>query len=231
MHKPDYHVNVLPDWRTIYVEVPKAACTTIKVLLSERLGGLRCDPLEIHLRAKSRIPTIMEVGPRRFFSIVDDPEALIFTFVRNPYARIVSCYRDKVEPYPLSRHGGFNREVRAFFSRRLSALDLGKPLPFDWFVKMACETSRDTTNGHWLAMDRLLSKHDVVCAFIGRVENFDADIQRVCERLCMPPPRRRMNPTEPARLSEWITPDIRDAVRSAYREDFERFAYSTTVPS
>ena len=231
VHSPDYHVNVLADWKTIYFDIPKAACTTIKILLSERLGGgCGCDPVEVHPRAKSGIPGILDVGPHNFFSVADDPEALIFTFVRNPYARIVSCFRDKVERHPLGRRGPFSRDIRAFFGQRLDVLDPGKPLPFEWFVEMACATSRDTSNGHWLTMDRLLPQHDVVCTFVGRVENFDSDIRVVCERLKMTAPRQKMNATGKVRISEWLTPSIKDAIRSAYREDFDRFAYSTTVP-
>jgi hypothetical protein len=187
--------------------------------------------MDVHLRAKSRIPGVLDVGPRRFFSVADDPDALIFSFVRNPYARIVSCYRDKIEPHPISELGVIGRDAEAFFGQRLAALDRGKPLPFDWFAEMACATARVTPNGHWMTMDRLLPKHDVVCTVVGRVERFDADIQAVCERLRMPAPRQRRNSTGAARLSEWMTPRIRDLVRSAFREDFERFGYSTTVPT
>ncbi len=186
--------------------------------------------MEVHQRTKSGIPGIVDVGPHRFFSVADDPETLIFTFVRNPYARIVSCFRDKVERHPLCSRGGFNRDIRAFFGQRLNVLDLGSSLSFEWFVEMACATSRDASNGHWLTMNRLLPEHDVVCTFIGRVESFDSDIQTVCAQLHMAPPTRKVNATGKVRVSDWLTPSIRDAIRSAFREDFDRFGYSMAVP-
>lgn len=231
VHGADYHVHVLPPTKTIYIEVSKAACTSIKLLLSESLHGpFALDALDIHKRAQSRIPTISDVGARRFFALVDDPDTLIFTFVRNPYARIVSCYRNKLERHALGARRALNRDLRSYFGPRLDSMDPAKPLSFAHFVEMACATSRTGKNGHWLAMDRLLPKDDVVCRFVGRVENYDADIKSVCARLNVQPRARRHNSSGAVRLSDWIGPDIRDAIMSAYREDFERFEYSTAVP-
>jgi len=173
---------------------------------------------------------------RRFFAIVDDPETLIFTFVRNPYARIVSCYRDKNEKYPIGTYGGsvsFVKDLQGFFGPRLSALDADKPLPFTWFAEMACEIARSGTNGHWLATDRLLPVSDVQCGFTGRVEQFDGDVKVVSDRLGVAPPiGGKMNASgPPIKLSDWITPSIKDRIRSAYNEDFERFQYSTAIPN
>jgi hypothetical protein len=229
VHNPDYHVNVLPERRTIYIEVSKAACTSLKLLLSEALHGpFPTEPMEVHERRKSGIPAIADIGVSRFFRLVDDPRTLTFTFVRNPYARLVSAYRDKVEPVPLGAGGGF-REIGAFFGRRLAALDPDRPLPFAWFVTMACETAESGRNGHWLAMDRLVPRADVVCRHVGRVEHFDSDILPVCDHLGIAPPRRRANATTPVRLADWITPSLGEAIRRAYRADFERFEYSTAV--
>jgi hypothetical protein len=229
---PDYTVNVLADRRVIYIDVPKAAGTTIKLMLSESLhGSFPQDPLKVHDRSFSGIPSIRDVGIRKFFDLVDDPNTFIFTFVRNPYARIVSCYRDKFQPYPIGFAGGCNRDAQKFFQGRLATLDRSKPLPFQWFVEMACATSRDTRNGHWLAMDRLVPKHDVVCRFVGRVEEFSESIEILCDRLGSRPPQRAANAMGPTRLADWISPSARDTVRLAYREDFERFGYSAIVPA
>jgi hypothetical protein len=237
VHNPDYHINVLPARKVIYFDIPKAACTTIKVLLSEALHGpFGHEPLCVHNRKMSRIPRIREVSIRRFFRMVDDPETLIFTFVRNPYERIVSCYRDKVEKYPIGAcigSEGFTKEVQEFFGQQLSKLDADKPLPFTWFVEMICETARSGKNGHWLAMDRLLPTHDVRCGFTGRVEQFDSDLEIVCGQIGVAPPiGRKLNVSGPPyKISDWITSSMKDRIRLAYREDFERFRYSTAFPN
>ena len=81
--------------------------------------------------------------------MVDDASHFVFTFVRNPYSRLVSCYRDKFQRHTLTARNGCMKDAHRFFGSRLRKLDQTQPLPFCWFVEMACATNRSGTDGHW----------------------------------------------------------------------------------
>src|SRR5271170_7993957 len=87
-------VNVLPQRKLIYIFVPKAASTRIRQTLA-KIDGRHMRSLRAGRHAKFRGP----YGPRSmtmsaFFRLVTHSDTLRFSFVRNPYARAVSCWAD-----------------------------------------------------------------------------------------------------------------------------------------
>src|SRR5262249_52924101 len=82
---------LLERYHAIYIETPKVACTSIKTVLARVLGislvETQGDPHRV------RWPTPDE-APSRSGSLF--PGLFTFAFVRNPWDRLVSCYRDKI---------------------------------------------------------------------------------------------------------------------------------------
>src|SRR5215813_14610212 len=100
-YEPDLLLNVLPAHRILYVVVPKAASTRIRQTLA-RVAGRRIRSLKPSRRLQFSGPH----GPRSmtkgsFFRFATNPATLRFSFVRNPYARAVSCWADKFRDKPL----------------------------------------------------------------------------------------------------------------------------------
>jgi hypothetical protein len=98
------------------------------------------------------------MGPKAFFELIDSPNSFVFSFVRNPNSRLVSCYADKFAQYPVTYRRGSMKDAHRCFSRELKRLPFDEPLPFPMFVDMACATNRTGTDGHWLLMDRMVPK-------------------------------------------------------------------------
>ena len=225
-HSPDYGIRILPSCKVVYVEVPKAACTTIKAVLQGHRGrndrGDRVDG--------EALKSIRNVGPRAFFELVDDPACFVFTFVRNPYTRLISAYFSKFGK-PLRSSGGFFWDAFRYFGARLFRLDWSKPLPFEWFVEMAVDTCRSGTDGHWMLMTRLVPRINLTCNFIGRIENFNRDFARVLEHLdasATEVPWLNAKPRVAA--ADLITDRLRARIYRAYQDDFERFQYPAALP-
>jgi hypothetical protein len=121
----------------VYVSIPKAACTELKLLIAEVEGGklntaekpyLRETrvPMLIHQRRLLDVPTVLDMNAGEIGELVSgQSNFFVFALVRNPFSRLVSTYENKVrmhEPgfqqagqlWGASRAGD---DVRAAFAR------------------------------------------------------------------------------------------------------------------
>lgn len=86
---------ILPDHRLAYFFVPKVACTSLKSMFFEIENGRPFQPFTVSGVEK----TVHAVYGHAFFDRVDTAALEGFTriaLVRDPVARIVSCYRNRI---------------------------------------------------------------------------------------------------------------------------------------
>jgi hypothetical protein len=176
-------VYVHEEAEVVYFDVPKCASTTIRFELFDNDNAFS-------LR-----------NPRHSLE-----QYLTFTFVRNPWDRLVSTWQMfTTDPRRV-------RQLQSMTDEDLSA--------FEAFVDFA----RDVPNHHWQRQVLFLPERvDVV----GRLETFDDDFARVLDRLGLPPrtaPRRRAGPPRrPYRT--YYTPALAAAVGRTYADDVDAFGY------
>ena len=103
-----YSTFVNLDRRYLYYEVPKAACTSMKLLIHslEKLppvqpfkGSARevRQDMFIHTRQNFQLKSLTDFDDQTQEHILTSPTFLRFTIVRNPYARLQSAWSDKVQ--------------------------------------------------------------------------------------------------------------------------------------
>ena len=97
-YAPNEHIDVLPAYQVIYVCVPKCASSCIKTTLSALVGRNLQTPEEAHERRLSGLRAPKHVSLATLWHLATSPSALRFAFVRNPYARLVSCWASKFRP-------------------------------------------------------------------------------------------------------------------------------------
>lgn len=230
-YAPNAHVDALPDHKLVYVSVPKSASTSIKMILSQLIGR-HPSPDQVHRRRVSGLPSPFEIGPGKFHRLVTDPATLRFTFVRNPYDRLVSAWADKFQGRPL-------RPGNAFIDRYLALRPLVDPtlpgegsdeLDFADFVIYASETAETRLDAHWQVQDDIVTMPGLVYDLIGHVETFERDIVPVLDHVGADAALRqdaRIPLRKTAHLSwqDYYTPDLARRVRRAYQRDFDRFGY------
>ena len=73
--------------KAIFVGIPKVATTSLYDVLSEKAGLARALSPE----GRHHLPGIPDVLVRKF------PDFFVFSFVRNPWSRVLSCYRYMIE--------------------------------------------------------------------------------------------------------------------------------------
>jgi hypothetical protein len=102
-YQPNVLIDVLPDQRIVYICVPKCASARIKKTLSALLGRRIQSSEEAYTRQRSGLKDPKAVGVSAFWRVAIDSAALRFSFVRNPYARLVSLWTHQFRNKPLVR--------------------------------------------------------------------------------------------------------------------------------
>jgi hypothetical protein len=235
--RPDYLVNVLPTQGVIYLVVPKAASTRIRATLGA-IDGRRSRSINPNRRQRFRGPQ----GPRSmtvrsFHRLATSPATLRFSFVRNPYARLVSCWADKFQDKPLAP--GRSRLIDDYLASRRdidATLPAGadQTLSFEQFVTFAAASASLRLDPHLQLQDDILSMPGIALDFIGRTESFDADFARVLHHIGVSDAIKgeshtRLNPSHHRQWPDYYTASLASAVHRAYQRDFDRFGYPRAI--
>jgi chondroitin 4-sulfotransferase 11 len=207
----------------VYIEIPKVACTSIKTAIAD-LVGVRLtetggNPHEARWPAP-RDPS-GRTGP-------PFPGLFAFAFVRDPWDRLVSCYRDKIRgevdgfTYFTDRPGVANCLARfdAFFAG----------MSFDEFVRAVASIPDEEADAHFRSQHTFVTDEEgrLATDFVGRYERLAEDWRRVGQRIGLPaielPRLQAVRERRPC--SELYTAETRRIVADRYGRDAEMFGYA-----
>jgi hypothetical protein len=186
------------DCRCIFIHIPKAAGTSVALTLFGQ--GSRHVPWFEYQKAN---PWKF----KRYFK---------FTFVRNPWDRLVSSY------YFL-RKGGLNDADARWADQNLA------PYPdFGSFVRGWLNEANIQTWVHFLPQHHFICDADgkVMVDFVGRMENLDNDFAYVAERLGCDKKLAKVNTGNDRHYSDQYDEETREIVRRVYAKDIELFGYA-----
>lgn len=209
--------------RFIWVGVPKAATRSILTLLhrdppqdfgTQQVG----EELRWILKADERL--------RDYF---------MFTFVRNPWSRVVSTYFNKIVTE--------KEDVREHFLSRYDGLF--KDMSFEEFVRFLMDDPGGAdihSDRHWASQHLFLldEKGKIPVNFIGRVENLAEDFNKVTKALGLgefelPSLNTRagwnnreggLSARDPKEYQKHYTPETRELVAKRYAVDIKVFGYT-----
>jgi chondroitin 4-sulfotransferase 11 len=202
-----YSLRPFDEHRCIFVHIPKAAGISVNMALFGNLAGGHSDA-----------PYYRRVFGRDFWRYFK------FTFVRNPYTRLVSAYE-------FFRRGGHPAWAS---NQRFRDEILSEYVDFSDFV-LRWLTPRDLwPEPHFRPQHEFLELGGrLVMDFVGRVERIEDDFTTVCGRLGIQAHLGRLNETRDghAALGEYYSSDaVERRVRDFYARDFELFGYSARPP-
>jgi len=146
-----------------------------------------------------------------------------FSFVRNPFDRLLSCYREKL----LHDAHHFNQKLWNDPLQHLFDVDA---ISFKDFVEFVCLVPEAYTEPHLRMQHTTLFRPDgsPVADFIGRFEKIDQDIDRLSKFLGVPvdlPHKNRSNKKD-EEYRDFFDVELRDKVARRYRDDLESFGYT-----
>lgn len=215
LDEAQYLINWSRRFRYIYVEVPKAGCSTVKLTLQRIERDDRAYAPD-NKHARSRSPLLSPLSsPHAFLEALKAPDCLRFCFVRDPYSRILSAYAEKLAG------NDFEREMR------LRKLGFSQTPSFEEFLEAL---ARRGTRGdiHWARQTDLLRPDVIAYDFVGRFENFQSDFATVLTRIGRDPgwiAEARRHRTDASARAGDISLRERVLIGEIYAEDFARFGY------
>ena len=235
MQRLRYSTFVSLAHRYLYFEVPKAACSAMKELIS-RIEN--CPPagdltslmdnhtrrdMMIHDRDRIAVPSLVDLDSNLQREVLESPEFLRLLVVRNPYARLVSTWRSKV----IVCEPGFEHIYSAL---RGSLPDVsGKEyVSFSEFVDYIEQTGDlDHCNPHWRRQIPHAFFPSMNFNFIVKTENMGEVLARLQQQVGSAAPLALSATTN---SSPVLTDPRFDAALAArifdlYRDDFEQLGY------
>lgn len=213
-----YQWHVSERFGYAYNATPKAATTGILRALQIAESGTCSAP--IHDRSKSPLKTVedTDLPPDQVFA---GSRFFRFTYVRNPFARVLSAYLDKM----------FNQDERHRLAPELQ-LPTETPPPFLDFLRAILATRDAWRDIHWQTQERLIQRANVHYHFIGRFENWTQSFPIIAQRVGIAGPVMDWAGAPPhatdaaALIKRYIGPAERDLILTIYDADFWSFNYS-----
>jgi hypothetical protein len=156
------------------------------------------------------------------------PDYLRFSFVRNPYGRLVSAWKSK-----LAWDDPQYRQLRASIREACDypVVDGQRAGPISFRDAVQCLLADPGVfDDHWSLQVDLLVADVIDYHVVGRFERFGQQFHAILRRLHAPPEvaaiaRRVFNPTQPMPLAAVYDPQLARRVYDLYLADFETFGY------
>jgi hypothetical protein len=191
----------------IFIQIPKTGCTSAQKVLEKHGGIVKQGPTKkksIYFKHR----TYSEMQESNDFEKIK--EYFSFTFVRNPWDWLVSNYfycRGIHSPY---RNRGTKNSIKK-----------SKDLKFEpwlyWYINGMKGTQKE------MIVD---SSGEINIDFIGKLENYQSDFNKVCDKLNIKRIQLpHLNTTKHKSYKKYYNPDTIKLVERAYAEDIDCFKY------
>lgn len=226
---------------------PKVLTTFTRSLLADgftqHLG--HTDPSDGRWRGLS-VPRRFPVAPLSHYAgfMLNPDRYALFAFVRNPWGRIVSAWRNKFldghmasadgadAAYPRSIRQHHLKPLRRFAAERgLPGATEGTLVPFETYLHYALSRPTGKRDHHWDAQTRVLMTDRLTYKAIWRIEDErDAGFLTIAGRLGFPEDWVKQRLARPANPSVGkatvFTPALAELARPLVAEDLARFGYA-----
>ncbi len=223
----------------VYMETPKAACSTMKAILldleqrSERARQLMEESqhtLGVHDRRINEFAGLADVTTEERHRLLNSPGVTRFCVVRNPYARLASAWINKIR-MPRQAFVGLREQIHASAGR---TPDTTVAPPFADFVHwLAAGAPQSIRQGdvHWRRMSDLVLWNTISYTHVLRAESLVEDLQPVLDALGHDASagdliaRHTANVSRPYDWKELYDHELAAEVHRLYEPDFANFGY------
>lgn len=209
----------LERYQAVYIDIAKVASSSIKATLAsvlelENVGG---NPHDVDFPQ----PTTADPAGEKLY-----PNLYSFTFVRNPWGRLVSCYRDKIGG-EVSDFTSFADTGIAHCLVRFNGFKTG--MSFSDFARAVASIPDEEADEHFRSQaDYVTNSAGLVAIdFVGRYENLAGDFGRVANHIGLAADISlpRLQAASKRDFTTYYTPAIQSLVASRYARDIELFKY------
>jgi hypothetical protein len=153
----------------------------------------------------------------------------IFTFVRNPFTRLVSCFQNKYN------YDGIEKKFISELGDRKKDLP-AEVKDFQSFILQINQMPPDAVNPHAKAQTILLhgaNKRGVRPNFVGKFENLAVDFEPIRQKyglLSLEVQNKSKPSAQHKKWQDYYTPELAHIVYERYLDDFKHFGYEGEYP-
>lgn len=222
-----YLSRVSTKYKYVCVIVPKVAGTSTKLVLNQLEGGPEPEnPGDIHERGMH----LSDFSVDEIEEMLTSSDWFRFTFVRNPYDRLLSAYKSKIGVWG-DEYKWLQDEIKSEYRYPVHP-EGWKAIPaFRDFVRfLIANWSRLGRDGHFNLQSNILMQDVIPYDSIKWYWYYVEEFRKVLERLGAPPEVRdrvavRYNVTLPIHHPVAYDRELADMVYEHYREDFDAFGF------
>ena len=223
MRREKPHLWTIPTAGVAYVQNYKVATRSIRLALGKYLleqdgTDLTYDDIskQMMLSLRKTHSGFYTIGKYKSMN----PDISTFTFVRNPLARLYSCYVNKITDRKVS--GGKDE-----FAHWGITLDTS----FENFVRIIADTPDEAADRHFRSQSWFVSNGDeLVVDYIGKLESLSDDWKTLQERHGFPslPHINKSTPSK-THIRDRYTKETYAMALSRYEKDIELLGYTEDV--
>ena len=191
----------------IFVHIPKCAGCSLKEHLKEHSDD---ELVNSHHMGLQKIIKNLNIESKDYYK---------FTFVRNPWERILSLYSFWLNQTPSSTYYQWDHEQVDFIK--------SENILFRDFVKLAASNGTIFhKKPHLNPYIGYFMKRPSCFDFIGKLENFQEDFNVVCKQIGIPEQEPRwVNKSKHKHYTEYYDDETRSIIANKYAEDIDHFGY------
>uniref|UniRef100_A0A8C4Q655 Carbohydrate sulfotransferase n=1 Tax=Eptatretus burgeri TaxID=7764 RepID=A0A8C4Q655_EPTBU len=232
----DANTHLYNNFRLLYCEVPKVGCSNWRRLFLVLGGHVKSPPESLSRNYVHTTPVL------RSLSSYSEDEIRVrlhnytkFLFIREPFSRMVSSYRDKLQrPNPVY-HKAIGRWILREFRPNAdkSLLATGDNVTFREFAQFVIKYN-NFKDRHWIPIEKICYPCDINYDFIGKIEQVAVEapwfLQSVGVSLSYPNHQEtndsRTGVDMTKQFMQQLSHEQRESLYKYYQRDYEIFNYS-----
>jgi chondroitin 4-sulfotransferase 11 len=212
------NICILEKNKAIYIPIEKVANTSLKRAFYYIENNK--VPKKIHVKNNFK-----NVSKEKLLNYGD---YFKFTFVRNPYDRLVSCYFNKIKHNPNLTDKSYYKGVHRGLLK--NSKNFNSEMDFKSFVKEVSKIKDNVADVHIRSQYTFITtkRGDVPINYIGKFENLEKDYKKVCEKICVnnPPNLSKENKSNRNKdYRKYYDEEIKKLVKQRYKKDLKLFNY------
>uniref|UniRef100_A0A8C4QZW9 Carbohydrate sulfotransferase n=1 Tax=Eptatretus burgeri TaxID=7764 RepID=A0A8C4QZW9_EPTBU len=238
-----WRIYVEDNYGLLYCEVPKVACSNWKRTLIRLSGNISMKPEDMEhkfVHDKTQLPTLdtysqseIEWRLKNYFK---------FIFVREPFERFVSAFRDKFQHPHKYYHSVFGRWIIKAYRKNPSKKELNtNNITFPEFARFVIQNPLGPDT-HWQQMNRICNPCQIQYDFIGHYETINEEANWLLRYVNIPtevnfPKFKDIHSAESVtnevlkkHYFSQLSSSVKAMLYKFYEVDFEMFNYRNTIP-
>lgn len=223
-------IIALHDLKAYYVVMPKVACSTVMSICADLLdfklpenawkpGVFRSKNYDSLIDKKTRDKAYSDMLSFRHLE-----DYWGFTFVRNPYDRLVSCYTQKIIQSQSKKSNTINGIASPLAKYRVFHRDMS----FAEFAEAVCNIPDVLADPHFRSQSSFIYTKGGQCKVnsIGKFETLNEDLQATLAHLNKQADIPHLLKSKRSSWMDYYDENLKRMVFERYQKDFSLFGYS-----